>query len=219
MNRADMKKAARELNGVLGLDPPIDYNLEDEELRNRLLFAWVLRAPEDEISDSTTSVVEELLGELEDETMADRIRKASQTGEVPDEEVDALSALLLKTKPEEEEGQQTSVEKEEDPPPAAADEESEEEGEPTVNRKKTTAKKKTAKAPTAKKKTKATRPSTPKETGYKGHRPGSIKEKAHQAADGFKGKDPSKLIDQIEKLGVKRTTAKSWVAEFRRAEG
>jgi hypothetical protein len=60
MTKKDVVSAAKELNKVLGLDPQIDTKQDLETLKDLVLQAADLIEPEDEISEKTTKIIEEL---------------------------------------------------------------------------------------------------------------------------------------------------------------
>ena len=60
MTKKDVVSAAKELNKVLGLDPQIDTKQDLETLKDLVLQAADLIEREDEISEKTTKIIEEL---------------------------------------------------------------------------------------------------------------------------------------------------------------
>lgn len=60
MQKKDLVKAAKELNKVLGLEPEIDTKQDIEKLSEELLVAADLIEPEDDISEETAALIEEL---------------------------------------------------------------------------------------------------------------------------------------------------------------
>jgi hypothetical protein len=60
MTKKDVVSVAKELNKVLGLDPQIDTKQDLETLKDLVLQAADLIEPEDEISEKTTKIIEEL---------------------------------------------------------------------------------------------------------------------------------------------------------------
>ena len=60
MTKKEVISVAKELNEVLGLDPQIDIKQGLEELKGLVLQAVDLILPEDDISDETMKVIEEL---------------------------------------------------------------------------------------------------------------------------------------------------------------
>jgi hypothetical protein len=73
VSKAQLVKAVEELNDVLGLDPQIDVTLEEDVLVRDLLDAAELLVPEDDISEATINVINDLneLQEAGDEVAAD----------------------------------------------------------------------------------------------------------------------------------------------------
>jgi hypothetical protein len=60
MTKKDVVSVAKELNKVLGLSPQIDTKQDLETLKDLVLQAADLIEPEDEISEKTTKIIEEL---------------------------------------------------------------------------------------------------------------------------------------------------------------
>ena len=60
MTKKDVVSVAKELNKVLGLEPQIDTKQDLETLKDLVLQAADLIEPEDEISEKTTKIIEEL---------------------------------------------------------------------------------------------------------------------------------------------------------------
>ena len=60
MTKKEVVSVAKELNKVLGLDPQIDTKQDVEELKGLVLQAADLIEPEDEISEKTAKIIEEL---------------------------------------------------------------------------------------------------------------------------------------------------------------
>lgn len=78
-----------------------------------------------------------------------------------------------------------------------------------------TSKKKPAKKP-AKKTATAKKPAAKKDEGYKGHRPGSMKEKMHQLYDQH---GPEKARPLALKLGAAEGTVSTSFSQFKTAKG
>jgi len=97
-----------------------------------------------------------------------------------------------------------------DPLPSTEDHSTDREGDTKMSTTKTTKKSVTKKAAPKSKKAKATTPKkAPAKKGYKGHRAGSRKEKAHKF---FDDKKPTReqYIAFCKKLDIKESTASSW---------
>ena len=61
--------------------------------------------------------------------------------------------------------------------------------------------------------------STQTQAGYKGHRKGTMKEKAHQFFDANKGKlERPDVIKRIMKMGATEGTAATWYQTFKRTK-
>ena len=61
MKKTELVKAAKELNGVLGLDPQIEVKgIDKEELQVKILEAAGLLVPEDEVTEATKEVINTL---------------------------------------------------------------------------------------------------------------------------------------------------------------
>ena len=60
MEKKALVKAAKELNEVLGLEPELDVKLDLEKLKEEVKAAGELVEPEDELSEETTKIIEEL---------------------------------------------------------------------------------------------------------------------------------------------------------------
>lgn len=106
LEKKTLVKAAKELNGVLGLEPEIDVKLKQEKLEDAILSAAELLEPEDDISPSTMDVINTLKGEAapEPETEGevvgdDEEAPDSEENEEPDEELEEPKKEPVKKKP------------------------------------------------------------------------------------------------------------------------
>ena len=82
MTKKDVVSVAKELNKVLGLNPQIDTKQGLEELKGLVLQAADLIEPEDEISEKTTKIIEE----LREEKAASESEENEEAGDVEEEE-------------------------------------------------------------------------------------------------------------------------------------
>lgn len=90
VSKAQLVKAAEELNEVLGLEPQIDVTLEEDALVKDLLEAAELLVPEDDISEETLNVI-------------DTLEAAQESGQEAAAEVDVTDAESTDNGPEGEE--------------------------------------------------------------------------------------------------------------------
>ena len=108
MTKKDVVSAAKELNKVLGLDPQIDTKQDLETLKDLVLQAADLIEPEDEISEKTTKIIEEL---REEKAAAEPEEEDEGEPEEEDEEEGAEEEESAEA--EEEESDEESDEEEE----------------------------------------------------------------------------------------------------------
>ncbi len=93
MTKKEVVSVAKELNKVLGLDPQIDTKQNLETLKDLVLQAADLIEPEDEISEKTTKIIEELreekaAAEPEEEDEGEPEEDADDNGAEDDESED-----------------------------------------------------------------------------------------------------------------------------------
>ena len=93
MTKKEVVSVAKELNKVLGLDPQIDTKQDLETLKDLVLQAADLIEPEDEISEKTARIIEELreekaAAELEEEEDDEPEEDADDNGAEDDESDD-----------------------------------------------------------------------------------------------------------------------------------
>jgi hypothetical protein len=92
MTKKDVVLVAKELNKVLGLDPQIDTKQDLETLKDLVLQAADLIEPEDEISEKTMALIDELREEVavsesdEDEEEADIEEEEEEDDDEEEEE-------------------------------------------------------------------------------------------------------------------------------------
>lgn len=144
MTKKEVVSVAKELNKVLGLDPQIDTKQDVEELKGLVLQAADLIEPEDEISEKTAKIIEE----LREEKAAAELEEEDE-GE-PEEDADDNGAEDDESEDEEEDDESESEDEEEDDEEEEEDEE--EEDEPEEEEEKPT------KTPATKKNKKETKP-------------------------------------------------------------
>ena len=93
VKKKDAVATAKELNKVLGLDPPIDVKEDLKTLKELILYAADLIEPEDKISKKTLKVIEDLREEstptkLEEEEEVEEEEEEVEEEEVEEEEVE-----------------------------------------------------------------------------------------------------------------------------------
>ena len=131
MTKKDVVSAAKELNKVLGLDPQIDTKQDLETLKDLVLQAADLIEPEDEISEKTTKIIEEL---REEKAAAEP--EEEDEGE-PEEDTDDDDGSEDDGSEEEEEVEAEDSEDDEEAEDSEDDEEAEEVEKPAKKDKKT----------------------------------------------------------------------------------
>lgn len=90
VKRADLKKAAEELNEILGLEPTIDIKAPDFEIEENLIEAASLIEEDDEISDFTMKILEQIgaFSEIEEEEEESEEEEYEPEEEIQEEELE-----------------------------------------------------------------------------------------------------------------------------------
>lgn len=93
MDREAMQRAAKDVNEVLGLKPPIDTAWSDDKLKSELTIAAGLVEPTDKLIQETVSVLAELTGEKETQTTADTAEQTEVSGDALRDQVSGTKKL------------------------------------------------------------------------------------------------------------------------------